>query len=117
MPLLKRGPLAQLTPSATTETTFYTCPALATDGARGAWIKVVNRSTATSFRVRIRKNGEADDNKQWVAYDEPIPASGTAGAQNTGVVVIGGLDAGDIIEVYAGSANLTFTLHGEEWQK
>lgn len=117
MPLLKMGALAQLAPSATTETTLYTCPALATLGTKEVWVRVVNRSTATTFRIRVRRAGEADANKQYEIYDAPIPAAATAGAWPEAVVPLGALEPSDIVEVYAGSANLSFALHGEEWQR
>lgn len=117
MPLLKHGVLAQLAPSATTNTTLYTCNARVTDGVKNAWVKVANRSTATTFRVAVRPLGAAISNEMYVAYDSPIPAANTAGSIPEADVPISGLQPTDVVTVYAGSANLSFTLFGEEWQK
>lgn len=119
MPLLKHGVLAQLTPAATTLTTLYTCNARVTDGVKNAYVKVVNRSTATTFRVAVRPLGAAISNEMYGsgAYDAPIAAAATSGAWPEAIVVISGLQPTDVVSVYAGSANLSFALHGEEWQK
>lgn len=117
MPLLKHGVLAQLAPSATTNSTLYTCNARTTDGVKNAWVRVVNRSTATTFRIAVRPLGASIANEMYVAYDSPIPAANTAGSIPEADIPISGLMPSDVVTVYAGSANLSFTLFGEEWQK
>lgn len=102
--------LGQLAPSATTETTLYTVPSSPSTQAVCSTLAVCNRdTTAGTFRVRIKINNAADDNKQYVCYDAPIAAKDslllTFGAS---------LGAGDVVRVYASSANMTFQLFGSE---
>lgn len=98
--------LGQSAPSATSATTLYTCST--SRGARDVWVTVANRSTATTFRVWVAKAGAADANAQYKAYDQPI------GANASFLVPIGSLEKTDLIRIYAGSANLSFTANGEE---
>ena len=99
--------LGQSAPAATTATTVYTCPA-ATQTIVSV-IVICNRSTATTFRVGVDVNGAGDSNSDYLAYDMPIGANETIEI-GKGVT----LDASDLIRVYAGSANLTFSVFGEE---
>jgi hypothetical protein len=99
--------LAQLTPSATTLTDCYTVPG-ATKAAISS-ISVCNRSTAATFRISVAIAGAANDNKQYIYYDTPIPANETLMA-TVGI----SLGAADVIRVYASSANLSFNIFGIE---
>jgi hypothetical protein len=100
--------LGQLEPSATTETTLYTVPA--STEAVCSTLSVCNKAaTAGSFRVRIKINNAADDDKQFVMYDAPIAAKDTL------LLTFGAtLGAGDVVVVYASSADLSFQLFGSE---
>ena len=99
--------LGQSAPGATTATTLYTCPS-ATQTIVSV-IVICNRSTATTFRVGVDVNGAGDGNSDYLAYDTPIGANETIEI-GKGVT----LDASDLIRVYAGSANLTFSVFGQE---
>jgi len=100
--------LGQLAPSATTETTLYTVPA--STQAVCSTLSVCNRSaSAGTFRVRIKVNNAADDNKQFVCFDAPISSKDTL------LLTFGTtLSAGDVVRVYASSADQTFQLFGSE---
>lgn len=100
--------LGQSSPSATTSTTLYTCPA-STQTIVSSVI-VCNRSaTPTSFRVSVDVNGAGDSNEDYVAYDVPIGGNETV-ALGHGITV----DASDLIRVYATLATLTFSVFGQE---
>jgi len=100
--------LGQLEPSATTETTLYTVPS-ATEAVCST-LSVCNKAAAAgSFRVRIKINNAADDDKQFVMYDAPIAAKDTL------LLTFGAtLGAGDVVVVYGSSADLSFQLFGSE---
>ena len=103
--------LGQVAPPATTPTLLYEVPR----GSSHAWVSalyVCNRGGATSFRVSI---GDAViDPEDYLYYDLPIVANDTfmmtCEADEKSSIR---LRAGDQINVYAGSANLTFQLIGE----
>ena len=99
---------ANRSPSATTNTTIYTTPALTT--AMLSRIMVANRSaTATTFRIAIIESGGVIGNQHYIAYDAPI------GGNDTVAIPVGaGLATGDYIVIYATLATLTFTPMGIE---
>lgn len=99
--------LGQSAPAATTATTLYTCPSSTQTVV--SVIVVCNRSTATTFRVGVDVDAAGDGNSDYLAYDMPIGANETV-ELGKGVT----LDASDLIRVYAGSANLTFSVFGQE---
>ena len=100
--------LAQTAPAATTLTDSYTVP-----GATSAVVSsfsVCNRGgTDTTYRIAIAVAAAADATKQYIAYDAPLEANdsffGTLGI---------GLATTDVVRVYAGNANLSFTFFGIE---
>ena len=100
--------LGQLEPAATTETTLYTVPA--STEAVCSTLSVCNKAAAAgSFRIRIKINNAADDDKQFVAYDAPIAAKDTL------LLTFGAtLGAGDVVVAYGSSADVSFTLFGSE---
>lgn len=101
---------ANRAPSATTNTTLYTVPASTT--AMVSRIMICNRGTATTFRIALIEAayGSATPAAQhYIAYDVAIEANDTVDFP-----VGSGLATGDLIVVYAGSANLTFTPMGLE---
>ena len=100
--------LGQLEPAATTETTLYTVPS-ATEAVCST-LSVCNKAAAAgTFRVRIKINNAADDDKQFVMYDAPIAAKDTL------LLTFGAtLGAGDVVVVYGSSADLSFQLFGSE---
>ena len=99
--------LGQAAPSVTTETALYTVPASTTSVVSS--VVVCNRSTATTFRISVAVGGGVTANKDYLYYDTPIPAN------DTFIATIGiTLSATDVVRVYAGSANLSFSLFGQE---
>lgn len=100
--------LGQSAPLATTLTDIYTTPALTS--AVVSSIVVCNRSTsATSFRVAVRKLGASITDEHYIYYDVAI------GGNDTFIATIGiTLEATDVVSVYATDANLSFNLYGQE---
>ena len=84
---------------------LYVCPANTI-----ATLKVIvaNRGGATSFRIAVQKNGEADSNKQLLASNTPIAAN------EPGSTVSFIVSGGDVIRVAGGTSNVSFTATGEE---
>ena len=100
--------LGQSAPSATTNTTIYTCPA-ATQMVSSSVVICNRGATAGSFRIAVRPNGNALANQHYIAYDSPILGNETV-SFSIGMTV----DADDLVVVYASSADMTFTLFGSE---
>jgi hypothetical protein len=100
--------LGQVEPAATTDTTLYTVPA--STQAVCSTLSVCNKAaTSGTFRVRIKINNAADDDKQYVIYGATIDANDTL------LLTFGAtLGAGDVVRVYASSADQTFQLFGSE---
>ena len=99
--------LGQVDTSVATEDLLYTTPSLTQTVC--STLSVCNRGTATTFRVRIRVNNAANDDKQWVCYDAPIAATDTL------LLTFGAtLNAGDTVYVYSASGNVSVTLFGSE---
>lgn len=100
--------LGQVAPLATTETTLYPVPAL-TEAVASSIIVCNRGGTATTFRVSLSVGGGATANKDYIYYDVSIPAN------DTFIATIGAtMSASDIVRVYAGNANLSFSLYGSE---
>ncbi len=103
-----RKVLGQSAPSATTNTTLYTVPASTSTVC--STLQVCNRGTsATTFRVAIRPNGATLANEHYIYYDVALPAN-DAFAATLGIT----LGAADVITVYAGNGNLSFSVFGGE---
>lgn len=100
--------LGQSNPSSATATALYTVPA-STQSVCSTLTICNLASTATTFRLAVRVNGAALANAQYVAYDVPL-----AGADSISLTLGLALSAGDIVTVYAGSANVAFSLFGVE---
>lgn len=100
--------LGQLAPSATTATTLYTVPS--STEAVISTIVVCNRDAATAtYRVAVRPDGATLENKHYIAYNV------TVGASDSTTITLGiTVNAGDVIEVYASTANLSFNAFGTE---
>lgn len=98
----------QSAPSATTPTTLYTVG----EGAKAvvSALHVCNRSaTPATFRVAIRLLGATLANSHYLYYDVAIGANDAFSVREGWL-----LNATDIVEVYASTANLTFTLWAQE---
>jgi hypothetical protein len=100
--------LGQVAPSATTATAVYTVPS-ATSAVVSS-VTVCNRSaSAGTFRLAVRPDGATLANEHYVVYDTSIAANDTI------ILTIGlTLDAADVVEAYASSADMTFNAYGSE---
>lgn len=100
--------LAQSAPGATTDTPVYTVPAATM--AVISTIVVANRSaTAAQYRIAVRPNGATLANQHYLAYDV------TVGASDSTTITLGiTMDADDVLNVYASSADLSFNVFGSE---
>lgn len=99
--------LGQSTPSATTNTTLYTVPT--STSAVCSTLAICNRSTLTTFRVAIRPAGAALADQHYLVYDTEIRDNETI------FITIGvTMSATDVVTIYAGTANLSFSLFGSE---
>jgi hypothetical protein len=104
--------LGQSNPSATTATTLYTVPNTSTDTVIST-ITICNQaSTAGTFRVAVRPAGATLAAQHYIAYDTPIAANDTI-ALTLGVT-LDYSSAGDVVTVYASSANMSFAAFGSE---
>jgi hypothetical protein len=100
--------LGQSAPAATTNTDLYTVPAATS--AVISTIVVANRvGTSATYRIAIRPAGAAIANQHYIAYDVTVSA-----ADSTTLTLGITLAATDIITVYAGTANLSFSVFGSE---
>lgn len=100
--------LGQLAAATTTNETLYAVPS--DSYAVVSTLNICNRSTgAITFRAAIRVANVAITNSQYIAYDTSVPA-------NDSLALTLGLTLGntDVVTVYAGSANLSFSLFGTE---
>ena len=100
--------LGQVAPAATTATALYTVPS-ATEAVVSS-VTVCNRAgTAGTFRLSVRPDGAALANQHYVVYDTSIAANDTV------ILTIGlTLDASDVLEAYASSADMSFNAYGSE---
>jgi hypothetical protein len=100
--------LGQVEPSANTLTTLYTCPA--STEAVVSTITVCNRDGLSSnFRIAVRPNGAAIDDKHYLVYDAIVGGIDTV-ALTLGITV----DASDVISVRSTNANTAFNAFGSE---
>jgi hypothetical protein len=100
--------LGQSAPSATTATTLYTVPS-ATETVVST-ITVCNRAaTSGTYRISVRPNGATLANQHYLIYDAICPANDTV-TLTLGVT----MDASDVLEVYASTANFSFNAFGSE---
>jgi hypothetical protein len=100
--------LGQSAPSATTATTLYTVPS-ATEAVIST-ISVCNRGTASAtFRVSVRPNGAALANQHYLVFDASVTPKDTL------FLTVGStMDASDVLEVYASTADFSFNAFGSE---
>lgn len=100
--------LGQSAPSATTATSLYTVPS--STEAVISTIVVANRSASdATYRIAIRPNGAVLANQHYIAYDV------TVGASDSTTITLGiTMDAADVLEVYASTADLSFNAFGSE---
>lgn len=99
--------LGQSAPSATSNTDLYTVPAATS--AVASTLAVANRGVSTTFRVAVRPAGAAIANQHYILYEATVSA-GDAIYLTLGIT----LATTDVVTVYAGTANLSFSLFGSE---
>lgn len=99
--------LGQSAPSATSNTDLYTVPG-ATQ-AQCSTLAVCNRGVSTTYRVAVRPAGAVIANQHYIVYDACVNA-------NDSVFLTLGmtLAATDVVTVYGGHANMSFSLFGQE---
>ena len=101
--------LGQANPSATTLSTLYTSTSVETIVST---ITVANlAASAATFRIVVQSAADAGGavNKQYLAYEV------TVGATDTTTLTLGiTLASGDVIKVYASTANLAFNAFGSQ---
>jgi hypothetical protein len=100
--------LGQSAPAATTAANVYTVPS-ATEAVISTIVIANRAATAGSFRLSVRPNGATQADQHYLAYDVPIAANDST-TLTLGITV----DAGDIITVYASSADMSFNVFGTE---
>jgi hypothetical protein len=100
--------LGQIAPSATTATAIYTVPA-ATEAVVSSITVCERGGSAGTFRLAVRPNGATLANEHYIVYDTAISANDSI------ILTIGlTLDATDVLEAYASSANMSFNAYGSE---
>lgn len=99
--------LGQANPAATTLTSLYTVPSATQSIA--STLSVCNMGVSTNARVAVRPAGASIDPKHYIVYDM------TLGSGETLFLTVGmSLDTTDVVSVYAGHANVAFSLFGTE---
>jgi hypothetical protein len=100
--------LGQSAPAATTNTNLYTVPA-ATSAVVSTLVIANRAATTATYRIAIRPGGATLANQHYIAFDVVV------GAADSTTLTLGiTLAATDIITVYAGNANLSFSAFGSE---
>jgi glucose-6-phosphate dehydrogenase assembly protein OpcA len=100
--------LGQSAPSATTNTTLYTVPA-ATSAVVSTLVVANRAGTSATYRIAIRPAGATLANQHYIAYDVAVSASDST-TLTLGIT----LAATDVITIYAGTSNLSFSVFGSE---
>jgi hypothetical protein len=101
--------LAQNNPSATTETTLYTVPS--STSAVVSTISICNQAGSSgTYRIAVRPAADASTTaKHWIVYGATVAASDSI------MLTLGmTLATGDVVRVYASSANMSFAAFGSE---
>jgi hypothetical protein len=101
--------LGQSNPSATTETTLYTVGSAS--GAVVSSLVICNQTaSAATYRIAVRPSADSSTAaKHWIVYGATVAASDTT------VLTIGlTMAQSDKIQIYASTANLSFSAYGSE---
>src|SRR5574337_302775 len=99
--------LGQSAPSAATATDLYTVPS--STSAVCSTLAICIRGGYTTVRVAVRPAGATLANAHYIVYDAPL-----VGNDSTFLPLGITLAATDVVTVYAGTANVTFSLYGSE---
>lgn len=99
--------LGQLNAAAVTLSTLYTVPA-ATQ-AVASTLSICNMGVSTTVRVAVRPAGAAIGKQHYIVYDVTV-------AQYESAFLTLGLSLAttDVVSVYAGTADVSFSLFGSE---
>lgn len=100
--------LGQLNPSAGAAGDLYTVPA-STEAVISTIIIANIAGTADTYRISIRPDGNAQEDKHFIAFDATVLANDST-ALTLGLT----LDAADVVTVRAAGANLSFNIFGAE---
>lgn len=99
--------LGQSNPAATTASTLYTVPSATS--AVCSTLVIANLGVSTTFRVAIRPAGATLANQHYIVYDN------TVNQYDTVFLTLGiTLATTDVVTIYAGTANVSFSLFGSE---
>lgn len=99
--------LGQVSPSATTLTTLYTVPAATSSVA--STLSVCNLGVSTTVRVAVRPAGDSINNKHYIVYNAAVNGNDSL-FLTLGIT----LATTDVVSVYAGTANVSFSIYGSE---
>ena len=100
--------LGQVNPAASTATPAYTVPS-ATETVISTITAANLGSAPATYRISVRPNGAAQENKHYIVYDSSLAP------QSTDTLTLGiTLDATDVVTVYSSTATLAFNLFGSE---
>lgn len=98
--------LGQSNPAANTNTSLYTCSA---NSAVCSTLVVCNQSVSTNYRVAVRPAGASIASQHYIVYDNYVN-------QYDSIFLTLGITVAntDVITVYTGTANVSFSLFGLE---
>ncbi len=101
--------LAQINPSATTETTLYTVPS--STSAVVSTLAVCNQSGSSgTYRIAVRPAADGSTAaKHWIVYGATVAASDSI-MLTLGIT----LAEGDKVQVYSSSSSMSFSVFGSE---
>lgn len=101
--------LAQAAPAATTESTLYTVPS-ATSAVISTIVIANQAGTSGTYRIAVRPAAdESTTQKHFIVY------GATVGASDSIMLTVGlTLAAGDVVRVFASSADMSFSAFGSE---
>ncbi len=99
------GILGQLAPASGSWVDLYTVPAATVASLR---VIITNRGgSATTFRVALSEDGDAIADLHHIASDKDVAAN------DTGSTIAFVISSTDVVRVFAGNGNLSFTATGE----
>lgn len=101
--------LGQSAPNANTTANVYTVPASTQAVVSSIVVTNRNNNANITYRLAVQPAGAALANQHYIAYDSTVTALDT-------VALSLGLSLGntDVVSVYAGSANVSFSVFGVE---
>jgi hypothetical protein len=99
--------LGQSAPAAATLTTLYTVPA--STQAVCSTLVVGNRGVSATYRIAIRPGGASIANQHYIVFDAAVNQF-----DSTFFTLGISLAAGDVVSVFASTADVSFSLFGAE---